>query len=375
VTKTIDCLVVGSSSSVRKEKTMKGGDAAVKEMMHNFNDDKQRVERVKRALLSMQRYSWEQGVAAQAMLESGDSELAILLARDAVIRQDASGKLGVMNDGYSVTDSAANGEAVSHAAQITGDPMFAQAAARMLEWLLHQAPRTKEGILYHVVDKPQVWIDSFYMAPPFLAVSGYYEEAVRQIDGYRKLLWDPEAKLFSHIWDDGAKSFVRKAHWGVGNGWAAAGMVRVLGSLPSSMGVERNRISGYLLETIDGCLLHWREDGLFHDVMDDMETFVETNAAQMLSYTIYRAVGMGLLGAGYLRYADGMRKAARARVDSSGLVQGSCAAPFFDRPGTAPESQAFFLLMESAAESFSLTHFNTAGEAGPLTENGKGGEL
>ncbi|OPH46655.1 glycosyl hydrolase [Paenibacillus ferrarius] len=340
----------------------------------NLIEDEQRVERVKRALLSMQRFSWEQGVAAQAMLESGDSELAILLARDAVVRQDASGKLGVMNDGYSVTDSAANGEAVAYAAKHTGDPMFVQAEASMLEWLLHQAPRTEEGILHHVVDKPQVWIDSFYMAPPFLAVCGYYQEAVRQVDGYWKLLWDPEARLFSHIWDDGAKSFVRKAHWGVGNGWAAAGMVRVLDSLPDSMKAERNRISGYLLETIDGCLLHMREDGLFHDVMDDAETFVETNAAQMLSYTIYRAIGMGLLGNGYARYADGMRRAVHGRVDSDGLVQGSCAAPFFDRPGTAPESQAFFMLMESAARSFALLSANRAGEAGASTENGKGGE-
>ncbi|MFD0696626.1 glycoside hydrolase family 88 protein [Paenibacillus sp. GCM10027628] len=346
------------------------------ERMPNLIDAEQRVERVKRALLSMQRYSWEQGVAAQAMLESGDFELAILLARDAVVRQDASGKLGVMNDGYSVTDSAANGEAVAYAAQSTGDPLFAQAAARMLEWLLHQAPRTEEGILYHVVDKPQVWIDSFYMAPPFLAVSGYYEEAVKQIDGYRKLLWDPEAQLYSHIWDAGAKSFVRKAHWGVGNGWAAAGMVRVLGSLPGSMHEESNRISRYLQETVDGCLAHWREeDGLFHDVMDDPETFVETNAAQMLSYTIYRAIGMGVMDPAYLRYADAMRRAAHARVDSSGLVQGACAAPFFDRPGTAPESQAFFLLMESAVRSFSLTPANPAGEAGASPERGKGGEL
>jgi len=31
-------------------------------------------------------------------------------------------------------------------------------------------------------------------------------------------------------------------------------------------------------------------------------------------------------------------------------VQGVCAAPNFDRPGIAAEGQAFFLLMESAAE-------------------------
>ncbi|MFF2090617.1 glycoside hydrolase family 88 protein [Paenibacillus sp. NPDC058174] len=327
-------------------------------MSHTANShiaDAKRIALVKRALLSMQRYSWEQGVAAQALLESGDTDLAFLLARDAVNRQDASGKLGVMNDGYSVTDSAANGEAVARAAQVTGDPLFVQGAASMLDWLLHYAPKTEEGILRHVIDKPQVWIDSFYMAPPFLAVSGHYEEAVKQIDGYRKLLWDPEAKLFAHIYDDEAKSFIREAHWGVGNGWAAAGMIRVLASLPDGMTEERERIASYLQQSIDGCLAHLREDGLFHDVMDDPTTFVETNAAQMVSYSIYRGVQLGVLDKNYIRFADQMRAAVHTRVDESGLVQGSCAAPFFDRPGTAPESQAFFLLMESAVSRYRET--------------------
>jgi hypothetical protein len=43
-----------------------------------------------------------------------------------------------------------------------------------------------------------------------------------------------------------------------------------------------------------------------------------------------------------------MRKAAHAKVDAFGLVQGVCGAPNFDRSGTATEGQAFFLLMEAA---------------------------
>jgi unsaturated rhamnogalacturonyl hydrolase len=318
-------------------------------MGYEQQDAERVMHRVKQALLGMQRYSWEQGVAAQAMLELGDLETAYLLARDAVIRQDASGKLGVMNDGYSVTDSAANGEAVLHLSRTTQDPLFIQGAANMLDWLLHQAPRSDDGALYHVVNKPEIWVDSFYMAPPFLAVSGQYDHAVRQIEGYRNRLWNPQAKLFSHIWDEGAKAFVRQAHWGVGNGWAAAGMVRVLAALPDSMQEEKSAITGYVKEAIDGCLVHMREDGLFHDVMDDKNTFVETNAAQMLSYSIYRAVDLGVLDEKYLEHAERMRQAVYAKVDDHGLVQGVCAAPFFDRPGTAPEGQAFYLLMESAA--------------------------
>jgi rhamnogalacturonyl hydrolase YesR len=199
------------------------------------------------------------------------------------------------------------------------------------------------------VDKPEIWVDSFYMAPPFLAVAGHHHQAVLQVEGYRRKLWNADAKLFAHIWDDGAKSFKREAHWGVGNGWAIAGMIRVIAELPIDLQSDKLRISGYVKEAIDGCLAHMRADGLFHDVIDDAGTFVETNAAQMISYSIYRAVSLGVLDATYVPHADKMRNAARLKVDEHGFVQGVCAAPFFDRPGTAPEGQAFYLLMESAS--------------------------
>jgi rhamnogalacturonyl hydrolase YesR len=82
--------------------------------------------------------------------------------------------------------------------------------------------------------------------------------------------------------------------------------------------------------------------------LDDPSTFVETNAAQMLSYSIYRGVKGNWLDGKYLQYADQMRTAVYQKVDSFGLVQGVCGAPNFNRSGTATEGQAFFLLMEAA---------------------------
>jgi unsaturated rhamnogalacturonyl hydrolase len=60
----------------------------------------------------------------------------------------------------------------------------------------------------------------------------------------------------------------------------------------------------------------------------------------------------GWLDSGYRKDADRMRRAAQSKVDRFGLVQGVCASPHFDRPGTAAEGQAFFLLMEAAADEF-----------------------
>src|SRR5512140_3639069 len=69
--------------------------------------DVERCARVRRAMLSMQRASWEQGLAAQAALEEGDAELAILLAREAVLRQGPDGRLAQLGADPGATDPAA----------------------------------------------------------------------------------------------------------------------------------------------------------------------------------------------------------------------------------------------------------------------------
>jgi len=310
--------------------------------------DEERLRRVMHAMLAMQRRAWEQGVAAQALLELGEIDWVVLLAKDAVVNQLKDGRLALNEGKAPVADPAANGEPLLRAAEVTGDASLREAAERMLAFLLHKAPRTRDGLIYHNHIENQLWVDAIYMAPPFLAVAGHPEEAVRQLMGYRDRLFDGEAGLYNHIWDEDLQAYARGLFWGVGNGWAAAGMARVIRALPASMAAERELLVGFVRELLDGCLAHQRDDGLFHDILDDPETFVETNAAQMLAYTIYRGVAGGWLDGGYVAHADRMRAAAHAKVDAFGLVQGVCGAPHFNRSGTATEGQAFFLLMEAA---------------------------
>jgi unsaturated rhamnogalacturonyl hydrolase len=311
-------------------------------------ENRKRIDLVVRAMLAMQRRTWEQGVAGQALLELGETDLVVLLARDAVVNQMEDGRLGLSGDTKPVVDPGSNGEPVLFAARVTGDSSFMDAAQRMADYLINRAPRSPDGTIYHKLGEPLVWVDGYYMVPPFLAVAGHCQEAVGQIEGFRRALWDPAARLFRHIWDEEHRTFMRPQHWGVGNGWAAAGMTRVVSKLPPSLEAERARIIGYIGETVDGCLAHLRPDGLFHDTLDDPTTFVETNTGQMLAYAIFRGVRGGWLPASYLAPAERLRQAAISKVDTRGLVQGVCGAPNFDRSGTATEGQAFHILMEAA---------------------------
>jgi rhamnogalacturonyl hydrolase YesR len=316
-------------------------------------NNKSTIEKVKLAMLSMQRATWEQGVAMQAMLELGETEIVILMAKDAVLRQSQDGRLAMLGEEFALSDACSPGEAVLWAAKKTGDQTLMTGFNKLLDYILNKAPRTKDGILYHFTNIPQIWSDINYMLPPFLAVASKYDEAIKQIDGTRACLWNADKKLYSHMWDCEKQTFPRKDFWGVGNGWSAAGITRVIQALPDSMQTEKKKLIGYVQDIIDGCLTYMRNDGLFHNIVDNSQSFVETNLAQMLAYTIYRGIKGGWIDKSYKEKADKMRAAAHLKIDQLGLVQGVCGSPEFDHPGTATEGQVFFILMEVAYHGLS----------------------
>ncbi len=66
-----------------------------------------RIERATSAALAMQRRDWEQGVFAQAMLQSGQRELLIQLTKAAMVQQTPDGRMGVVVNGGPKDDESA----------------------------------------------------------------------------------------------------------------------------------------------------------------------------------------------------------------------------------------------------------------------------
>jgi len=311
-----------------------------------------RIERVKTAALGMQRYDWEQGTMGQALMEMGELDLAISFARGAIMRQE-KGRFSVLKGNGPITDCSSIGEVVLFAGIKTGDPIFRKGAAEMLDVFKKSEHKTPEGILFHT-QEPTKWMmsDANYMLPPFLAASGEYLEAIKQIDGWRHYLLNEKEKLYYHIYDYENQSFKREELWGTGNGWSAAGFCRVINMLPDSMLEEKKKLIGYTKDLIDGCIKYMNQDGTFHDVLNKPETFIEVNLSQMIAYSIFRGAKAGFIGSEYIEKAELMRKAANDRVDEFGYIHDVCGCPSFDRSYYSPEAQAFYLLMEAAAEDY-----------------------
>ncbi|KAH9828543.1 uncharacterized protein C8Q71DRAFT_897577 [Rhodofomes roseus] len=404
----------------------------------------------------------EEDVAAHAILEcqefwdSRDSicppvpqpfdfiSLIYALAHESVVRQAPDGRLSVLLNGDGSTDPGAAdpasmgnvicwllaGGGGTQATRSTGvnaaSSTLRDAVEKQYRYIIMSCPRAS-GTFSHRIDCKQIWSETVYMLPPFLVATALsqirynngvndsmtpaflIEYGLQQIVHAAKVLQAPSGE-WSHIYDFDAQDFKRKAWWGVGNGWACCGIVRVLGMLvrPQAAETSRNNVDrrfelsrtiagnaanmplirqcgSILLLTLRACLKHMRPDGLFHDILDDRSTFVETNLPQMLAYTIFcrallrrHASGFQLSGPcylpelgddemnGWLHTVEQMRKAAVGKTDGWGFVRDVCGSPRFDKAGTAEEGQAWAIMMEVARTSELWPHVHFPAYEMPL---------
>ena len=312
-------------------------------------------ESVTGCMLSMQRHAWEQGVCAQALFEAGREDLWIPMAMDAVKRRTPDGRLAMIGSGAAVSDPAANGEVCLRAYERTGDRDCLDGAERMLGYLEHEAPRTADGVIchnrvsFHEGFSPrQLWIDGLYMVPPFLACMGRVREALEQVRGYIRHLYDPETGVFFHIIDTETGRFVRRKRWATGNGWALMGLARVT---EAARAAGEDAIADETAAFLDGLLaamLRYRlPDGRFRDILDDPESFPDGTSAMMMAAAVYRGIAGGYVDRKYAPAAETAYETVSGKIDAFGFVRGVCGAPHFESEGTSAEAQAAFIMADA----------------------------
>lgn len=309
------------------------------------------IEKAKRAMLCMTRQCWEQGIAAQAMLESGDVDAMVLMARDCVVRQNADGRLCDVENTPASVDPAFCVEAVLTAGRLSGDQGMIDAALRNVRYLLHAAPTTPDGARYHLLGEAEVWVDGLAAGPHTLMLAGHIEEGLAYYEAVKRRLRDPETGLYHHIWHETERRYIRPCYWGVGNGWALVGLMRMARILLDAGDARAEGIIGDFRALADAMLPFQADNGLFHDVLDDAETFYESEVTEMFAYTVYRMVSWKLLEDRYLSGAGRARQAVIRRLGDDGVLHGCSGSPTFDHEGTSVEGQAHFIMMETAARS------------------------
>jgi rhamnogalacturonyl hydrolase YesR len=167
------------------------------------------------------------------------------------------------------------------------------------------------------------------MAPPFLAYyavatsnASLLSQVVQLCGKYRQVLRANITGISEGTWEHiiGPPS-QDTGLWSTGNGWAAAGMARVLAVVLKTPVVPSHTwrstatatLTGYIKEIIDGAMSSPTNNGLLRNYLNDTTTdghgFGETSGTSLLASVAYRmavlspSVFTGL----YVRWADGLR--------------------------------------------------------------------
>ncbi len=198
--------------------------------------------------------------------------------------------------------------------------------------LTHQS-RLEDGTLVRTFPrKYTLWADDLYMANSFLCRMGKVTErswqtvgiddATRQVINFHKYLFDQEMGLMYHNWysDTGSPGV---AFWGRANGWAILAQVELLDQLPADY-PQRDTLLALFRRHIDGIIPYQDSTGLWHQLLDKPDSFLETSCTAMFTYAIARAVNQGYLEPSYKSFALKGWQGVLTKIRPDGQVEGIC---------------------------------------------------
>ncbi|KZT41164.1 Six-hairpin glycosidase [Sistotremastrum suecicum HHB10207 ss-3] len=341
------------------------------------------ISKVRAQMLNLSTQSWELGTASEVLLElewpalsvfgaspfpppiqlDSSLNLSDVLAIAAnVVNNRPTDTLELVNDG-AVGDPASLGVAVLLANWTRtnrSDNNFASAAGSELSYVLNVAPRAPDGAISHRSDQVQLWADFIYMAPPFIAYFGVLQggddelgllqEAYTQCSLYRDNLQDPETKLWQHI---GLGDWQDPTLWATGNGWAAAGMLRVLETIRKSThakeleGQSKN-LTQWIDEIVTAAWTFQQSNGTLLNSINDNSSFADSSGTALIASATYR-LALITNDTSHIPAANKAFTLIQNSLSDDGLLENVVDPLTFNSPGTiSPEGQSFVLLLQTA---------------------------
>ncbi|TCV96625.1 beta-galactosidase BglB [Biostraticola tofi] len=184
----------------------------------------------------------------------------------------------------------------------TGNPAWRPYLERWAEWVMYEMPRTEKQGLQHIVynneNHQQMWDDTLMMSVLPLAKIGkllnrpeFVEEATYQFLLHIQYLMDRETGLWFHGWSFEGNHNFAKARWARGNSWLTVAIPEFIELLDLP---EQHATRRYLLQVLTsqvsalaGCQ---DESGLWHTLLDDRDSYLESSATAGFAYGILKAV-------------------------------------------------------------------------------------
>jgi len=276
------------------------------------------------------------------------------------------GQLWTMKE---LDDCGAMGASVIDIYQRVKRPAYKTYIENTARHITEKQDRLADGTLVRTFpNKMTLWADDLYMSVPFLARMGkftgdrkYYNDAIHQIMKFTEYLWNENKELYYHCYfSDLKKNGV--AHWGRCNGWVMMAQVHLLNSLPVDH-PKRDLIIKNLERQILGVAKYQNPEGLWHQVLDKNDSYVESSCSAMFVYCTARAVNEGWIDRRYASIAtrgwEGLKK---QKITPDGQLKDVCVGTgiqndmvfYYRRPARTNEKHGLGAVIDAGIEIIRL---------------------
>lgn len=202
-----------------------------------------------------------------------------------------------------------------------------------MDFILNKEYRLADGTFART--RPQhntLWLDDMFMGIPPVAwyallneekQQACMNEAVRQVLQFAERMWVPEKRLFRHGWVEGMQDHPA-FHWGRANGWALLTMSEVLDVLPENY-PGRDKILELFREHVRGLAACQSGEGLWHQLLDRNDSYLETSATAIYVYCFAHAINKGWIDPmAYGPVAQLGWHAVTTQINDLGQVENTC---------------------------------------------------
>jgi len=219
---------------------------------------------------------------------------------------------------------------LAYLAEYTQNEIYLKECYEWANWIMMSLPKTDEGGFQHItsdtVNFQELWDDTLFMTVLFLAKVGkmtenseFIEEAKYQFMLHIKYLAEPTTGLWYHGWTfDGHHNFA-EALWGRGNCWVTIAIPEFVEMIELEPSIKRILVEA-LEAQIKSLVKFQNENGMWHTLINDRNSYVEASATSGFGYGILKAVRLGLVGNQYKIAAEKAIKPMMDLVDENGVV-------------------------------------------------------
>jgi rhamnogalacturonyl hydrolase YesR len=261
-------------------------------------------------------------------------------------------------------DCGAIGAALIKAHRQKPDARYRATIDRVAGHIAHQQFRLPDGTLGRTRPQPvSLWADDLYMSVPFLAQMGvlsgdraYFDDAARQVIQMSARLQNPTTGLWDHSWFENTAPDP-KFYWGRGSGWSIMAAAELLSVMPADH-PERARVLEIFQRGAQGAVATQSGMGLWHQLLDKNDSYLETSVSAMFTFAIARGVNRGWLSPAYAPVAQAGWQALATRVRPDGRIEGICvsttaaydAVYYYNRPTELGAMQGYGPVLMAGAE-------------------------